>query len=130
MQPATPRPEGQDELVGFAAWLAALPVPRRAMLSVGLTLGSIVFLVLGRILTFRGGWAVWALRAVFLEPVGILAILGAYAAAEPRSRFSRYLSSALERRRYGAAAAVLFSLGLVLELARWATRQMMLARPG
>ena len=115
--------------MGFAAWLATLPVPRRAMLSLGLTFGSIVFLVLGRILTFGGGWAAWALRAIVLEPVGIVGILGAYAAAEPRSRFSLDVSRALAQRRYGAAAAVLLSLGLILELVRWVARQAMLAPP-
>jgi hypothetical protein len=120
------RTEGQEDLVGFAAWIAALPVLRRALLSTGLAVASIALLVFGRILTLNGGRAAWALRAILLEPAGILAILGAYAVAEPRSRFSLYLSSALAQGRIGAAAWVVASLGLILEAVRWWTYQMMI----
>ena len=129
MQTGAQSPERDAGLVGFAAWLAAMPGLRRATIALGLTFGSIGFLVLGRILTMRGGWVAWTLRGVLLEPIGILAILGAYAAAEPRSPFSVYVSNAIERRRIWSAVAVIVALAVVLEMFRWGTREMMVARP-
>lgn len=114
----------------MAAWAQSRSVLARAATAAALVLAGTASLVAGRLVTLSGGWSAWAVRLVFLEPLGIAAVLAGGMIAWPKSRLSVYVSSAVAHRRYASAAGVVVALAVILEIFRWCARQAVLTRMG
>jgi hypothetical protein len=121
--------DSEDEIEGFAVGLARMPRVARWAWAVLCALGGALCLVSGRLLVLTDGWGAWAVTLVVLEPLGLLAVLGAGILAQPRSKLSSYLSRTLARRRYGSAAFVVVSLAAIFEVVRWCMRSLLLSHP-